>query len=63
MKQILELTSLQNPKVKNAVKLFDRKDRDESGLFLIEGYRELKRAADQDVSIDTLFICPTLFLG
>lgn len=63
MKEILELTSLQNPKVKNAVKLFDRKDRDESGLFLIEGYRELKRAADQDIAIESLFICPPLFLG
>lgn len=63
MKQILELTSLHNPKVKNAVKLFDRKDRDEMGLFMIEGYRELKRAADRGVKIETLFICPQLFLG
>lgn len=58
-----EITSLQNPKIKNAVKLFDRKSRDETGLFLIEGYRELKRAADAGVNIVTLFICPSLFLG
>lgn len=58
-----EITSLQNPKVKRAVKLADRKERNETGLFLIEGYRELKRAADSGVAIQTLFICPKLFLG
>jgi TrmH family RNA methyltransferase len=58
-----EITSLQNPKVKKAVKLADRKARNETGLFLIEGYRELKRASDSGVLIQTLFICPTFFLG
>ncbi len=50
-------------KVKHAVKLADRKTRNETGLFLIEGYRELKRASGSGVSIQTLFICPKLFLG
>ncbi len=58
-----EITSLQNPKLKKALKLADRKERNETGLFLIEGYRELKRAADANVAIKTLFICPKLFLG
>jgi len=58
-----EITSLQNPKVKKAVKLTDRRERNRTGLFLIEGYRELKRAADSGVTFQTLFICPTLFLG
>ena len=58
-----EITSVQNPKVKKAVKLADRKARNETGLFLIEGYRELKRAADSGVDVQTLFICPKLFLG
>jgi TrmH family RNA methyltransferase len=58
-----EITSLQNPKVKKAVKLENRKERDETGLFLIEGYRELKRAADSGIAIQTLFICPKFFLG
>ncbi len=58
-----EITSLQNPKVKHAVKLADRKTRNETGQFLIEGYRELKRASDSGVSIQALFICPKLFLG
>ncbi len=59
----LIITSLQNPKVKLAGLLKDRRDRDQLGLFLIEGYRELKRAVDSGVQIKTLFICPEFFLG
>lgn len=58
-----QITSLQNPKIKNALKLNDRRERNETGLFLIEGYRELKRAADGGVKIQSLFICPEFFLG
>ena len=57
------ITSLQNPKVKQVVKLTDRKERNATGQFLIEGYRELKRAADGHVGFQALFICPQLFLG
>lgn len=57
------ITSLQNPKVKEVVKLRDRRPREESGLFLIEGYRELKRAVDAGRKVETLFYCPELFLG
>jgi TrmH family RNA methyltransferase len=59
----MEITSLQNPKIKNAIKLQDRRDRDETGLFLIEGYREIKRAVQGGVHFQTLFICPEMFLG
>lgn len=57
------ITSLQNPKIKEAVKLRDRRSRDERGLFIIEGYRELKRALDAGRKVQTLFYCPELFLG
>lgn len=57
------ITSLQNPKIKKAVKLCDRRERNETGLFLIEGYRELSRAFNGGVSVQTLFICPEFFLG
>lgn len=60
---MLKITSLQNPQIKEAVKLQNRKARDEEGLFLIEGYRELKRAVAGGVTIVKLFICPPLFLG
>ncbi len=57
------LSSSQNPKIKEVGYLKDRRGRDETGLFLIEGYRELKRAVEGGVRIETLFICPDLFLG
>ena len=58
-----KITSLQNTKIKDAIKLRDRRDRDETGLFLIEGYRELKRAVDAGWKMDTLFYCSEWFLG
>ena len=58
-----KITSLQNPKVKEAVRLRDRKARDETNRFLIEGYRELKRAVDAGRKVETLFFCPPFFLG
>lgn len=57
------ITSLQNPKIKQALSLRDRKDRDQSGLFLIEGYRELLRYVEQGGKPLELFYCPELFLG
>ena len=58
-----QISSLHNPDLKKAIKLQQRKERNESGLFLIEGYRELTRAAHAVVVIKTLFICPDFFLG
>jgi TrmH family RNA methyltransferase len=60
---LLELTSLQNPKIKAALKLNERRERNRSGLFAIEGYRELSRAVAGKVQLQTLFYCPQLFLG
>lgn len=57
------ITSLHNPKIKEALHLRDRKKRDETDLFLIEGYRELLRATDSQRAIKWLFYCPAFFLG
>src|SRR5579872_5521054 len=57
------ITSLQNPKVKLCVALRDRRPRKDTGLFLIEGYREITRALDAGRKLETLLICPELFLG
>ncbi len=57
------ITSLQNPRVKEAVKLRKRSDRDEAGLLLIEGYRELKRALDNRWNPVVMFYCRALFQG
>jgi TrmH family RNA methyltransferase len=57
------LTSLQNPLVKEVVRLRQRSHRDEAGLLIIEGYRELIRALDNGHPPTRLFTCPSLFLG
>jgi TrmH family RNA methyltransferase len=57
------ITSLQNPRVKQLVKLRDRRPRDEAGVFLVEGYREIRRALDQGVRITEIFFSPEWFLG
>ena len=59
---MLKITSLQNPKIKEAVQLRERREREQTQLFLIEGYRELKRAIEANRSIQTLFFCPEFFL-
>jgi TrmH family RNA methyltransferase len=58
-----KLTSAQNPKIKAILHLREKKERDLTGLFLIEGYREIKRAADAGIKFDSLFTCPEFFLG
>jgi TrmH family RNA methyltransferase len=58
-----KITSLQNPRLKQLVKLRDRRPRDEAGLFLIEGYRELKRALAAGVKPRELYCSPGWFLG
>jgi TrmH family RNA methyltransferase len=63
MNEPLLLSSAQNPKIKDVMQLRERQVRDRSGLFLIEGYREILRATDAGWDIQTLFICPELFLG
>jgi RNA methyltransferase, TrmH family len=57
------ITSLQNPRLKELVRLRDRRPRDESGTFVIEGYREIRRALEKGVTIRDLFYAPGWFLG
>ena len=59
----LQITSLQNPRIKHAVKLRQRSHRDDEQLMLVEGYREIKRALDNGHPLGELFFCPSLFQG
>ena len=54
------ITSTQNPKIKQAVKLQDSKERREQGLILIEGAKEISLAMAAGIKIETLFFCPEL---
>ena len=58
-----QITSATNSRIKTLVRLRNRRERDDARRFLIEGYRELTRALDAGVSIETLFTCPDLHLG
>ncbi len=58
----MRIESLHNQKIKDALKLFKKNVRDETGLFIIEGYRELLRAYENDVAIKTLFYSRDHFL-
>ena len=57
------LTSLANPRVKAAAALRDRRDRDRTGLTLIDGARELRRALDGGVEVVEAFVCEPLLAG
>ncbi len=58
----MPISSLANPKVKTVVKLRQRSHRDELGLMLVEGYREIKRALEHAYRPTQLFYCEALFL-
>ena len=60
---IEKITSLQNPRLKQLVRLRDRRPRDEAGVFLVEGYREIRRAPEKRVKLDDLYDSPDWFLG
>ena len=58
-----KITSLQNPRVKQLVRLRDRRPRDEAGVFLVEGYREIRRALEKGVRLQELYFSADWFLG
>jgi len=57
------ISSPRNPHVKIVVSLRQRAHRDDLGLMIIEGYREIKRALDNEHLPLELFFCKDLFLG
>jgi TrmH family RNA methyltransferase len=61
--QAEKITSLQNPRVKQLVKLRDRRPRDEAGVFLVEGYRQIRRALEKNIALSELYFSPDWFLG
>lgn len=57
------ITSTTNERIKGLVRLRSRRQRDRTDRFLVEGYREITRALDASLAIETVFVCPALFLG
>lgn len=54
------ISSLQNARVKAAIKLRDRKGREEQDRIIIDGAREIARAVVSGVQLDELFVCEEL---
>ena len=52
----MKITSVNNELVKNTAKLQQRKYRDESGLFLLEGDKCIEEAVSSDIEIEHLFV-------
>lgn len=57
------ITSLTNDRIKRLVRLRSRRERDRTGAFLVEGYRELQRAVAAGIEITEAYHCPGLWLG
>lgn len=58
-----QITSSSNPQIKHLVRLRDRRHRDRSGTFIVEGFRAIHRAVASGVTLRTLYVSPELFLG
>ena len=54
------ITSLTNARVKAAVRLRDRREREATGFTIVDGAREILRALDAAVPIETAFVAPDL---
>lgn len=54
------LTSLQNPLVKHVYSLQRRKEREESGEFVVEGRRFVEEAIKRGAKVSQIFYCPEL---
>lgn len=54
------LTSVSNPRVKRAVRLQNGRERRKEGVFLIDGFREIRRAFESGFVIQELFLSQRL---
>ena len=57
---MIEITSLQNGRIKNIVKLNNRRQRDQQQVTVVEGVREVMRALQQGIVPCEAYICPDL---
>jgi len=53
--------SLQNAQLKRLIRLRERRERLQDGVYLIEGAREVSRALSAGVPVETVYTCPELF--
>jgi TrmH family RNA methyltransferase len=58
-----KLTSLQNERVKRAVRLRTGRSRNDPPLLFVEGFRQVRRAVENGVKPAELYFCPALYQG
>ena len=63
MTPVPKISSSTNPRVKALVRLRSRRERDSTGRFLIEGFRELSRAVEAGRPIDEIYFARGFFSG
>ncbi len=54
----MQITSLQNPRVKNLVRLREGRQRRKQGLIVIDGARETQRAQLSGIALQEVWFCP-----
>lgn len=59
----MHITSRHNPRVKEAARLRERRERERSGQILIDGGREIRRALAAGVRPLAAFVCEELAIG
>jgi len=59
----MEIESPANPRIRAAAALRERRERDRSGLTLVDGLRESIRALEAGVATELALVCPTLLDG
>ena len=57
------ISSLQNARIKNLVKLRNRRPRDRQKVFIAEGYRAISRAMEKGSVPEEVYFSPDWFLG
>ena len=57
---MMAITSLQNPRVKAAIRLQKRRERNATGKMLVEGFPELELAVHSGARVEELFFCESL---
>jgi TrmH family RNA methyltransferase len=57
------LASPSNPRIRSVARLRERRERDASGLTLVDGVREVRRALEAGVEVVEAFVCQPLLAG
>lgn len=60
MKTTGRITSTRNQKILDILRLEKRREREQQGLFLVEGYKEARMAFKTGYTVHSIFFCPEI---